>query len=324
MLKASHLLVALGHPGAKTSPAVARAVEIATRTGASVTLFHSLYSPYVAGEQFYSPPDLQRDIESAVNARKGDLERLATPLRAAGGTTRERCRWDYPIHESIVREVMREGIDLLLIEGHRHGRMARLVLSNTDWQLMRLCPCPVLLVKSALSLSRPRVLVSIDPTHAHDKPAELDKSLLAAGTDYAEAFGGRLHAAHFYSVVVSLAAGFMVEPLPLPPEIAEQHEREVSLAFEAAVAKCGLGTKRRHLRVGLPVDELPALAEELDAQLVVMGAVSRSGVKRLFIGHTAERVIDAIRCDVLVLKPAGFKTPVPRRAAHRPIVLAPL
>ena len=324
MLQAKHLLVALGDPAAKTAPAVARAAEIATRTGARVTLFHSLYNPYVAGEQFYSPPDLQRDIESAVNARKRDLERLAKPLRAAGVTTHVRCRWDYPIHESIVREVTREGIDLLLIEGHRHGRMARLVLSNTDWQLMRLCPCPVLLVKSARSLARPRVLVSVDPTHAHDKPAELDKALLAAGADYAEAFGGKLHAAHFYSLVVPMAAGFMVEPLPLPPEIAEQHEREVARAFEAAVANCDLGARAKHLRVGVPVDELPALAEELDAQLVVMGAVSRSGVKRLFIGHTAERVIDAIRCDVHVLKPAGFKTPVPRRARHRPVVLPPL
>ncbi len=324
MLQAKHLLVALGDPSVRISPSVARAADIAARTGASVTLFHSLYSPYVAGEQFYSPTELQRDIESAVNARKRDLERLAKPLRAAGVTTRVRCRWDYPIHESIVREAMREDIDLLLIEGHRHGALARMVLSNTDWQLMRLCPCPVLLVKSARAWSRPCVLVAVDPTHAHAKPAALDKVLLTTGTDYAEAFGGKLHAAHFYSVVVPMAAGFMVEPLPLPPEIAERHEREVARAFDAAVAKFDLGPRARHLRAGLPVDELPALAEELDARLVVMGAVSRTGLKRLFIGHTAERVIDAIGCDVLVLKPAGFKTPVPRRAAHRPVVLPPL
>ena len=324
MFTAKHILVALADTAAKSAPAIARAGELAARTGARVTLFHSLYSPYVAGEQFYSPVELQRDIEAAVNARKLALARLAQPLTDAGIETHVRCRWDYPVHESIVREVMREDVDLLLIEGHRHGAMARIVLSNTDWQLMRLCPCPVLLVKSTRALSRPRVLVAIDPTHAHAKPAELDKALLTAGTDYAEAFGGRLHAAHFYSVVVPMAAGFMVEPLPLPPEIAERHEREVARAFDAAVAKFDVGPKRRHLRIGLPVDELPALAEELDARLVVMGAVSRTGLKRLFIGHTAERVIDAIGCDVLVLKPAGFKTPVPRRAAHRPVVLPPL
>jgi universal stress protein E len=55
-----------------------------------------------------------------------------------------------------------------------------------------------------------------------------------------------------------------------------------------------------------------------------MGAISRSGIKRLFVGHTAERVIDRLGCDVLVLKPAGFRTPVPRRGSLRPVVLPPI
>ena len=324
MLPVEHLLVALGNPGAKTSPAVARAAEIAARTGASVTLFHSLYSPYVAGEQFYSPTELQRDIESAVNARKRDLERLAKPLRAAGVTTRVRCRWDYPIHESIVREVMREDVDLVIVGSHRHGAAARLILSNTDWQLIRLCPCPVLLVKTTRRYERPRVLASVDPLHAHAKPAALDARLLAVAADLAEAFGGKLHAAHFYTLGSPLSTGFMIEPLPLPVAVAEQHAADVGRAFEALVSNYALGPRRLHLRNGLPIDELPELADEIDAHVVVMGAVSRSGLKRLFIGHTAERVLDRLKSDVLIIKPEGFKTPVPRRAANRPVVLPPL
>ena len=49
------------------------------------------------------------------------------------------------------------------------------------------------------------------------------------------------------------------------------------------------------------------------SQPVVMGAISRSGLRRLFIGSTAERVLDLLRCDVLVIKPRGFKARVPRR-----------
>ena len=41
-----------------------------------------------------------------------------------------------------------------------------------------------------------------------------------------------------------------------------------------------------------------------------MGAVSRSGLKRVFIGNTAERVLGALSCDVLVLKPRGTKSRV--------------
>jgi universal stress protein E len=324
MFESKHILVALADPAARSSPAVARAQEIAAKTGARVTLFHSLYSPYVAGEQFYSPSDLQRDIEAAVTARKRELERLAKPLIEAGIAAHVRVRWDYPIHESIVREAMREAVDLVVVGSHRHGAAARLVLSNTDWQLIRLCPCPVLLVKTTRRYDRPRVLVSVDPLHAHAKPAALDARLLATGGALAELFGGKLHAAHFYMLTTPLASGFMVEPLPLPAGIAEQHSRDVRAAFDELTAKYELGARRAHLRTGIPVDELPDLAEEIDANLVVMGAVSRSGLKRLFIGHTAERVIDRLKCDVLIVKPEGFKTPVPKKAANRPVVLPPL
>ncbi len=324
MFDSKHILVAIAEPAAKSSPAVARALEIAAKTGARVTLFHSIYSPYVAGEQFYSPKDLQRDIEAAVKARKRELERLAAPLTAAGIAAHVRVRWDYPIHESIVREAIREEIDLVIAESRRHGAAARLVLTNTDWQLIRLCPCPVLMVKTARRWERPRVLVSVDPLHAHAKPAALDARLLATGAALADSFGGKLHAAHFYLLTTPLATGFMVEPLPLPAEIAEQHARDVRKAFEQITAPYELGSRRAHLRTGLPVDELPELADEIDAHLVVMGAVSRSGLKRLFIGNTAERVIDRLACDVLIVKPEGFKSPVPRRAANRPILLPPL
>jgi universal stress protein E len=324
MLDTKHILVAVADPGAKSSLAVSRAGEIAAKTGARVTLFHSLYSPYVAGEQFYSPTDLQRDIESAVNARKAQLERLAKPLAAAGIATHVRCRWDYPIHESVVREALREDIDLLVLESHRHRAAARLVLSNTDWQLIRLCPCPVLLVKTARRYDRPRVLASVDPMHAHAKPAGLDARLLGMGAGLAEAFRGKLHAAHFYMLAPSVVTGFMIEPLPLPVDIANRYERDVRKAFDQLVARFDLTPRRAHLRAGLPVEGLPELAAELDASVVVMGAVSRTGLKRLFIGSTAERVIDHIQCDVLVVKPEGFKTPVPRRAVNRPVVLPPL
>jgi len=160
--------------------------------------------------------------------------------------------------------------------------------------------------------------------HSHSKPADLDELLLSTGQSFAEAFGGKLHAAHFYTLATPFTAGMLVEPVPMPVEVAQQHAKEVEAAFGRLTERYGLGPRRSHLRVGLPADELPELAEELDAHLVVMGAVSRSTLKRLFIGHTAERVIDGLKCDVLVVKPKGFKTPVPKRATTRPVVLPPI
>ena len=318
------VLVAVGDPSVRTSAALAKAAMLANKTGAQVTLFHSLYSPYVAGEQFYSPDALEKDIEGAVNARKAQLAKLARQLEKDGGGVRVRVRWDYPVYESIVREVMRERIDLVVAESHRHTRVARVVLSNTDWQLIRLCPCPVLFVKTATPYDRLRVLAAVDPLHAHAKPGALDSAILQAGRDLAEAFNGRLHAVHSYMLATPFTSGVLMEPVPLPVNVAEQHLAEVKQAFEKLVEPFGLGPRRTHLRAGNAGEEIPEVAEEIDAAVVVMGAVSRSGLKRLFIGSTAERVIDHLKCDVLVLKPEGFKTPVPKQPGYRPVVLPPL
>ena len=79
----------------------------------------------------------------------------------------------------------------------------------------------------------------------------------------------------------------------------------------------------QHVVAGDPVRELPVLARSLGAALTVMGAVSRSGLKSLFIGHTAERVLDRMSSDVLVVKPHGFRTKVPRKATLPQIIVPP-
>lgn len=323
-MKVKHILVALSDPATKVSPAIDKAAALARKLGADVTLFHSCYSPYVAGEQFYSPDALQRDIEGAVNLRKSQLARVAAGLEKTGVTVRVRVRWDYPVYESIVREVMREGVDLVVVESHRHTKAARVILSNTDWQLMRLCPCPVLFVKTAKPYERTRVLAAVDPLHAHDKPAALDRDLLETGRELAGLFNGKLHAVHAYMIATPFTSGVMMEPVPLPVNVAEQHAAAVRRAFDALLEPYEIGRKNGHLRVGGAAEEVPAVAEQVDAGVVVMGVVSRSGLKRLFVGSTAERVIDHLKCDVLVLKPPGFKTPVPKRPGNRPVVLPPL
>ena len=53
------------------------------------------------------------------------------------------------------------------------------------------------------------------------------------------------------------------------------------------------------------------LAAERRADLMVMGAVSRSRLREIFIGSTAERVLDHLPCDVLVVKAADFRENLP-------------
>ncbi len=105
----------------------------------------------------------------------------------------------------------------------------------------------------------------------------------------------------------------------------EQQKRKDSADFKAFADKAGVSRARRHEVDGDPVYAIPKVARSMRAQLVVMGAVSRTGLKRVFIGNTAERVLHDLPCDVLVVKPPRFKTRVvDRPRGMRVVAPAPL
>lgn len=60
----------------------------------------------------------------------------------------------------------------------------------------------------------------------------------------------------------------------------------------------------------LTYEELAAFATRVDAAVVVMGTVGRNRWKRLFMGSTAERTLEYLPCDLLIVKPDCFHTPV--------------
>jgi universal stress protein E len=173
----------------------------------------------------------------------------------------------------------------------------------------------VLLVKNGATWQDVNVLAAIDPAHALAKPTKLDSRILATAATFANALNGSLHVVHSYTPVpagtvpmVGGASSLVIE------EIAKASERRARGAFIPAIAQYRLPRSRQHLVKGLPFDTIPEVADEIGSGLVVMGAVSRSGLKRIFIGNTAERLLNHLKCDVLVVKPAEFKARVqPRR-----------
>jgi nucleotide-binding universal stress UspA family protein len=52
------------------------------------------------------------------------------------------------------------------------------------------------------------------------------------------------------------------------------------------------------------------LSESLNADLIVMGALGRNGIPGLFIGNTAEEVLQNTRVSIMAVKPPSFVSPV--------------
>jgi len=52
------------------------------------------------------------------------------------------------------------------------------------------------------------------------------------------------------------------------------------------------------------------LAQQVGADLIVMGTIARTGIPGFFTGNTAESILNQIVCSVLAIKPAGLITPI--------------
>jgi len=195
---------------------------------------------------------------------------------------------------------------------------SRLLLANTDWELIRNCPCPVLIAKTRRAWRRPAVIAALDPFHAHEKPAALDRQILKVGKYFARELRGALHAFHAYMplTIIAPAPAGQALAVALPPEMEQVHAVQVGRVFSREAAAAGIAPRRRHLEMGVTRDELAQVVRETGAELVIMGAVSRSGLKRVFIGSTAENAIDHLDCDVLIVKPRAFRTNVTKRISH--------
>jgi universal stress protein E len=89
-------------------------------------------------------------------------------------------------------------------------------------------------------------------------------------------------------------------------------QKQAQAQLETLLKKHSVPRARRHLLAQYPVKAIPMTARKVKADLVVMGAVSRSGLKRLFIGNTAENLINELGCDILIVKPPKFASGVPR------------
>jgi universal stress protein E len=305
------ILVVVTNAFAREQLAATKAAAVARRCGARVVLFNTFMVPQPVSDV---PMDSREQIiGSAIRQREQRLAQIAAQLRLPR-TTKYIVRWDYPTYEAIVRQVLQTKPDLLITESHRHTKLARIVLANTDWQLMRDCPCPLWFVRSPDLAQQPRLLVAVDPRHTHAKPTKLDDRLLQAAHTVTTQLGGRIAMVHAYETPASAVPGMLMEPVRLP--ISPQRTREFVATTIRSVAK--LADKHRIsaadcvVREGAASDVIASEAHRRGSDILVMGAVSRSLLLRPVIGSTAERVIDHVDCDVLVIKPAGFKSQVKR------------
>ena len=306
-------ILAVIDPTIADQPALRRATWLAGATGAQLELLVCYYNEYLSGDRLFDSPSLEMERAEIVVRQTQHLEALAEPIRESGVLVSTSAVWDHPLHDGIVRHAIGTGADIVIKDTHHHSTIARALLTNTDWSLIRLCPMPLWLVKDNEFADVPSFVAAIDPMNAHDKPAALDDEIIHISKMLADKVGGEVHAFHSYDPRIAVATAtsnaYIPVSLPLDEIEAQMHENHQK-RFSEITSFHGLEADKAHLVAGLTHEELPRMADQLDAAVVVMGAVARNRWKRLFVGATAERTMNQLNCDLLIIKPDWFQSPV--------------
>lgn len=300
-------------PTTGVQPAMHRAAWLAKQIGAELDLFICYYNEYLSGERFRDGPSLLKARDEVVERNRDYLEKLAEPLRSAGLSVHTTVVWDHPLYEGVVRHATASGAKLVFKDTHHHSALERALLTNTDWNLIRICPVPLWLVKARELHKTPVFIASIDPMHEHDKPATLDDIILQLSCALARKTNAEVHAFHAYDprIVLATATANAYIPASLPYEEIEQDMREQhGRKLDEILDSYTISDDHKHLVCGATHEELPAIAKDLNADVIVMGAIARNRWKRLFVGATAERTLEHLPCDLLIVKPDWFETPL--------------
>ena len=207
---------------------------------------------------------------------------------------------------NVIRQAAEARQPRYVIKGtHYHSPSERASLADADWDLIRDLDFPLWFVKPIEWREPPVVVAAVDPVHAHDKPAYLDKNIIERATFLVQRDGGRVVVLHTYQTLEEIGSKAMwaFKPKKLPIEeinrkIYEEHDRALKILGETM----GLPADALHLVAGRAHEVLPAFAREQGASLVVMGALARSKLKQRIIGSTAARALDHIPCDVLIAR----------------------
>jgi universal stress protein E len=296
---------------------VDRVGRIARGLQADVELFACVYEPDLVQPGLQAAPDAV--ITARVEELHRRLERTGDALREQGLAVRSSVRWDYPMYEAVIRQVLRRDIDLLIMPARAAADVGQTTLHYREVRLIEECPCPVLLLKTPQVYSQGSIVAAVDPIHAYEVPEELDEGIMGAAKTLSYALAEA--PVHLYHADAPPPEAAMSQVVPI--DVASQASRRklVHSRVRELAERYNIVGSHVHIDSGAIEVTLPAFARATRPDVIVMGALSRTYAERALLGHKAELVLDVVDCDLLIVKPRGFKTSIGVEAA--PAVPAP-
>ena len=285
---------------------LARSIDLAKKSGASITAFMTVYDFSYEMTTMLSFEEREAMRKAVINDRELWLKDIISTYPDVNITTL--VVWHNRPFEAIINTVIEQEYDLVVKSTHQHGALKSVIFTPTDWHLVRKCPTPVLFVKEMAWPEQGNILAAVNAVSENDEHVALNKRIIKDAQFLCELANAKLNLVNAYPATPINIAIEIPEFNPgLYNESVKKHHiestNELAQTFSLTNEQC-------FIEEGLPEDVIPDVANRLNSELVVIGTVGRTGLSAALVGNTAEHVIDSLDCDVLALKPDGYVSPL--------------
>lgn len=201
---------------------------------------------------------------------------LTEPLKNAGLEFNAEVCWSPQWAEAIIATAQKCEADLIIVPDNS-VQQSRRRFTDTKWSLLRKAECPVLIVRPGASNQRQTVLAAVKMQDDNESYQTLNKKILNRGKWMADLYGAEFH-------VVNSYAGSMNYP-----------DRGVITRM------VDMDVQNIHVVQGQPDEAVAEVAKEINADIVVIGTLKRSGILAAMRGNTSEWVMSRIETDIMTL-----------------------
>ena len=280
-----------------------KAKLLACRAKAKVELF--INCKVIGQEGSYYSPDIDTANNQSTKKGSADLQEfliseLKNEFSSLGLPVNIELCHEEDLAQSILDKVDRITPDLVLKSTHRHNLLRQTLITNTDWQLIRMCSVPLLLVKAQGWSKSGHVVAAVDPMHSSSEQGSLDDQLISVAEYITKILGHQLSVFHAYYY----------------PEFGNQtsgqnstQSRDMRMSHNhkmyELLSRHNVDPEFVKIANGDTKTEMLHYLEKVGANMLVVGALARSKLERIVVGSTAEKMLDDIPCDLLILKSNG-------------------
>jgi universal stress protein E len=272
--------------------AVLHAFQAAGSSRLPLTLVTVLSTP--SGSWLKTPEELERVATSDRAEAESVLKELCrTHASEASASSTEIKIMRGSAWEELIRGVGNRPDSLLICGTRDEGTVRRVLFGSTGLKLLRLAPGTVWLVKP-----REDDNDSTDIIAATDG-GNVGADVIVTAVPLAKSLNARLHIVH------------AVEGGDATPEVLQQAEAVVHQQLANTDYRTLPFGVKVHVKSGSPDQCILDAVKEVNADLVVLGTSSKTGVSGLLPGSTVERLLPELPCSVMAIKPEGFRSMLP-------------